>query len=128
MLSSISRSLGTAVVIAAVSAGSASAQEAPLSAAESDPNVMGWMQGTPPPADRLITAASPDFFAFPKLRWTVCNIRNLFGTVPTSRGEDTPVPLEYVAPAEFADTRQEIDALSFMPLGGDTTMTFEESL
>src|SRR6056297_3623758 len=128
MLSSISRSLGTAVVIAAMSAGSASAQEAPLSAAESDPNVMGWMQGTPPPADRLITAASPDFFAFPKLRWTVCNIHNLFGTVPTSRGEDTPVPLDYVAPAEFADMRQEIDALSFMPLGGDTTMTFEESL
>jgi CubicO group peptidase (beta-lactamase class C family) len=128
MLSSLSKSLGTAVVIAAMSAGSASAQGAPLSAAESDPNVMGWMQGTPPPSDRLITAASPDFFAFPKLRWTVCNIRNLFGTVPTSRGQETPVPLDYVAMAEFADMRQEIDALSFLPIGGDTPMTFEESL
>jgi hypothetical protein len=30
-------------------------QTAPLSAQESDPKVMGWMQGFPPPPDKLIT-------------------------------------------------------------------------
>src|SRR6056297_2528422 len=128
MLSSISKTLGVAAAIAAITGGSVAAQGAPMSAAESDPAVMGWMQGTPPPADKLITAASPDFFSFPKIRWTVCNIRNLFGTVPTSRGLEPAVPLDYAAPADFADMRQEIDSLSFMPIGGDTTMTFEEAL
>jgi len=128
MLSSISKTLGVAAAIAAITGGSVAAQGAPMSAAESDPAVMGWMQGTPPPADKLITAASPDFFSFPKIRWTVCNIRNLFGTVPTSRGLEPAVPLDYAAPADFADMRQEIDSLSFMPIGGDTPMSFEEAL
>lgn len=128
MLSSLHKTFGVAAVIATLNGGSGASQGAPISAPESDPAVMGWMQGTPPPNDKLITAASPDFFAFPKLRWTVCNIRNLFGTVPTSKGLSPSIPLDYLAPADFADTRQNIDALTFLPIGSETPMSFGEAL
>lgn len=47
-------------------------QQKPLSAEQSDPKSMGWMQEFPPPADQVIRFTDPDYFAFPKLRWTVC--------------------------------------------------------
>ena len=40
-----------ALVLTLATATSANAQAAPLSARDSDPRVMGWMQGFPPPAD-----------------------------------------------------------------------------
>ena len=42
---------------------------------------MGWMQGFPPAADKTIRFTAPDYFAFPKQRWTVCNFRQLMPTV-----------------------------------------------
>jgi hypothetical protein len=51
-----------------------------LSAEQSDPNFLGWMQGFPPPPDKLIMQPESDFFNFPKLRWTVCHIRELMPT------------------------------------------------
>lgn len=55
---------------------------APLSAKDSDPVKMEWMTGFPPSADKLIMQPESDFFSFPKLRWTVCHIREL---MPTKR-------------------------------------------
>ncbi len=106
----------------------ASAQTAPLSAQESDPNVMGWMQGFPPPDDKLITQPDSNYFSFPKLRWSVCHLREFLPTEEISRGLGAPVPLNYLPPAEFADARQEIDALTFMPMNGTEQMTWEQSL
>jgi hypothetical protein len=88
---------GAAAGIVFVIATSAQAQDAPLSAAQSDPRAMGWMQGVPPAADKRITLAAGDFFEFPKLRWTVCHMRELFPTVEVSRGLGAPVPLDYVS-------------------------------
>ena len=104
------------------------AQTAPLSAQESDPRVMGWMQGFPPPPDKLITQPDSNYFSFPRLRWSVCHLREFLPTERISRGLGAPVPLDYVAPAEFANLRQQIDALTFMPMNGDTPMTWEASL
>ena len=42
-----------------------------LTAEESDPRVLGWMQGFPPPPDKLIVQPDSNYFSFPKLRWTV---------------------------------------------------------
>ena len=42
----------------------------PLDAVASDPSGMGWMQGFPPPEDRMIGHPASDYFSFPKLRWT----------------------------------------------------------
>jgi CubicO group peptidase (beta-lactamase class C family) len=104
------------------------AQEDILSAEASDPRVMGWMQGTPVPPEAQITVAAGDFFDFPKSRWTVCHIRDLFPTVDVNRGLGPVIPLDYLAHHAFGDTREEIDALTFTPMGSDTEMTWSESL
>ncbi|MEM8929655.1 MAG: serine hydrolase [Acidobacteriota bacterium] len=100
----------------------ASAQSAPLTAAQSDPTTLGWMEGFPPSADKLVMQPDSDFFSFPKLRWTVCHFRELLPTEQVSRGLGAPKPLP-VALDEAA-----IDDLSFTPMGGDESMTFEQAL
>ena len=68
-------------------AGPAMAQPAePLSARHSDPRAMLWMKGFPPPADKVIRFTDPDYFAFPKLRWTVCHFRELMPSVAVDNG------------------------------------------
>lgn len=94
---------------------------APLSAAASDPVKLGWMVGAPPPADKIIRFTDSDYFSFPKQRWTVCHFRELMPTVGVSHGLGGPVPLK-----RKLDTS--IDALTFIPLGGDKSMTWEQSL
>ncbi|MCU0907487.1 MAG: hypothetical protein MUF73_08580 [Rhodobacteraceae bacterium] len=108
--------------------GPAQAQDGLLTAEESDPRVMGWMQGTPVPEDRLVTVGAGNFFDFPRSRWTVCHIRDLFPTVDVSRGLGPVIPLAYAPHHEFADLRAGIDALTFTPVGSDTTMTWAEAL
>lgn len=108
--------------------GSAEAQTEPLTAQDSDPNVMGWMQGFPPPPDRIITQPDSVYFSFPRLRWSVCHLREFLPTEEISRGLGAPVPLDYPSPAEFAELRQQIDALTFTPQNSDAEMTWEESL
>ena len=92
-----------------------------LSASESDPGLLGWMTGFPPPAEKLIMQPESNFFSFPKLRWTVCHIRELMPTKQVSRGIGAPIPLAY----EIDDG---IDAVSFTPVGSDKPMTWKESL
>ncbi len=104
------------------------AHELPLSAQESDPRVMGWMQGFPPPPERLITQPDSVFFSFPRLRWSVCHLRQFLPTVQVSRGLGAPVPLDYLPPAAFVEMRGSIDALSFRPIGAEEEMTWETSL
>ena len=60
------------------------AAPAPLDAQASDPRVMGWMVGAPPPADKLIAFADGSWFRFPQTRWSFSNIRQL---MPTSVGQ-----------------------------------------
>jgi CubicO group peptidase (beta-lactamase class C family) len=99
-----------------------SAQDSPfLSAEESDPVKLGWMTGFPPAPDKLIMQPESDFFSFPKLRWTVCHIRELMPTKRVSRGLGAPVPLKTALD-------DGIDALTFVPLGGTERMSWEESL
>ncbi|UNK57569.1 beta-lactamase family protein [Pseudoxanthomonas daejeonensis] len=102
------------------------ADHATLSARESDPRVMGWMEGFPPPADRIITQPDSNYFSFPKLRWSVCHMRELLPTEEISRGLGAPAPLRYLPDPERE--RASIDALHFTPLGGGAPMTWAESL
>ncbi len=99
-----------------------------LSSQDSDPRVMGWMEGVPPSPEKRITIAAGDYFAFPKSRWSVCHIRDLFPTVEVGRGLEAPVPLAYAPDHELADLRTEIDSLVFTPMGSGEAMTWEESL
>lgn len=92
-----------------------------MDAEDSDPTRLGWMTGFPPPPDKLIMQPESDFFSFPKLRWTVCHIRELMPTKQVGRGIGPPVSLAYAIDGG-------IDAVSFMPMGGDKSMTWQQSL
>jgi len=98
------------------------AQSSPyLSAEESDPKNLRWMTGFPPPPEKLIMQPESDFFSFPKLRWTVCHIRELMPTKQVNRGIGPPVPLEYLID-------DGIDAVTFTPMGGGKPLTWKDSL
>ncbi|MGM0583925.1 MAG: serine hydrolase domain-containing protein [Pseudomonadota bacterium] len=99
-----------------------------LTAEQSDPRRMGWMQGFPPPPERMITQPDSVYFSFPRLRWSVCHLREFLPTERISRGLGAPVPLERLPPRAFADARAEIDALTFTPIGAEEEMTWAESL
>lgn len=92
-----------------------------LSAEDSDPRKLGWMKGTPPTPDKLITQPQSNYFSFPKLRWTVCHIRELLPTKQVSRGLGAPIFFDY-------SIDEEIDSVLFTPLGYSRTMTWAESL
>ena len=124
-MSSFSSNLAALVTIGAVTlvaASSSAAQRVPLSAAQSDPKVLGWMQGFPPPPEKLITQPDSNYFSFPKLRWTVCHLREFLPTEQVSRGLGAPVPLAY----DLDETA--IDGLTFKPMGSDNEITWAESL
>jgi CubicO group peptidase (beta-lactamase class C family) len=93
----------------------------PLSAEDSDPRKLGWMTGFPPPPEKLIMQPESDYFSFPKLRWTVCHIRELLPTKQVNRGTGSPVPLMYAIDDNIDDVR-------FTPSGSDEQMTWRQSL
>ena len=98
------------------------AQAAPqLSAADSDPVKLQWMQGFPPPANKQLTASSSSFFQFPAMRWSVAHMRQFMPTVEVSRGLGNAHPLPYALDAK-------IDKLTFTPLNSDKAISFKESL
>ncbi|MEM7705751.1 MAG: serine hydrolase [Pseudomonadota bacterium] len=82
---------------------------------------MGWMEGFPPPPDKLITQPDSNYFSFPKLRWTVCHLREFLPTEQVSRGLGAPSELTYALDAG-------IDQVTFMPMGSTEPMTWEASL
>lgn len=41
----------------------------------SDPAKLGWMVGSPPPADRTVRFEDGSYFQFPAMRWSVSNFR-----------------------------------------------------
>ena len=89
-----------------------------MSAAESDPVHLGWMQGQPPASDKAIRPGDPDFFDFPKLRWTVCNFSQMMPVVSVDRGPDATASLpEELDPA--------IENITFTPLQGSEEMTWD---
>jgi CubicO group peptidase (beta-lactamase class C family) len=93
----------------------------PPSSEDSDPARLGWMMGFPPPAEMLIMQPESDFFSFPKMRWTVCHIRELMPTKQVSRGLGPSSPMTYALD-------EGIDSVTFLPLEGEKRMTWKESL
>nr|WP_235999835.1 serine hydrolase [Bradyrhizobium uaiense] len=96
-------------------------QQPPLSAADSDPVKMGWMIGSPPPADKLIQFSNGSHFSFPQTRWSFANFRRFLPTSNVWRGDGAASPLPRAE-------RSDIDAVTFQPLGQSGTMTWAESL
>ena len=78
------------------------------------------MQGFAPAADKTIRFTDPDFFAFPKLRWTVCNFRQLMPTVGVDKGRSASSALALALDAS-------LDQVGFTPLGSDKKITWKEA-
>jgi len=89
----------------------------------SDPNALGWMQGSPPPPAQLIRFDADRFLEFPQIRWTLSHMRELAPTAPVWRGEGLSSDLG-AAPHGLEAS---IDALAFTDLRG-RTLTWAQSL
>jgi CubicO group peptidase (beta-lactamase class C family) len=89
----------------------------------SDPNVLGWMQGSPPPEAKRIRFQDDRFLHFPEIRWTLSHMRELTPTARVWRGTGTPSDLG--APNPGIETS--IDALNFLDMRGQT-LTWAQSL
>lgn len=92
-----------------------------LSAEESNPNKMGWMKGFPPKKDSVLSVADGSFFQFPALRYSVNHMRQF---MPTTRVK-AATKNRYVF---YSQIDNNIDTVSFIPWGSNTTMTWKESL
>jgi len=92
-----------------------------LDATASDPVTMGWMIGAPPPPDKLIRFADGSWFRFPQTRWSFSNIRQLVPNRVVGRGDG---PVSALPRAE----RNDVDQVTFQPLGRTDLMTWAQSL
>ena len=84
----------------------------------SDPNLMGWMQGSPPPVEKRIRFEDDHALGFPQNRWTLSHLRELVPTVNVWRGSDRASDLGSINAALAA----EIDTLSFTDMNGNTRL------
>ena len=91
-----------------------------LSSAETDPVTMGWMQGSPPPLDKVIKFEDGSFSRFPQTRWSFSHYRELFPTARVTRGPGAIAPLPRVI-------RRDLDAVAFTPLGQSSSMTWAQA-
>lgn len=92
-----------------------------LSARDSEPSKLGWMQGFPIPATKQLRFNDGSFFEFPAMRWSVVHMRDLMPTVNVSRGLAAPSKqAKQLDPA--------IDAITFRPLKSNKDMSWEASL
>ncbi len=108
--------LPSALLLASV----ANAQTLPLSAADSDPVTMGWMQGSPPPPNKQIRHDNSSMWFFPMTRWSFSHWRELVPTTAIRRG-----PAAIMLPRS---ERTDIDAVTFTPLGARTALRWDQSL
>ena len=79
-------------------------------AKDCDPVQLGWMQGSPPPADKIIRFQDGSGYRFPQLRWSFAHYRQLVPTVTVSKGltPSTPLPL----------AQRALPSVSYTPMGG----------
>ena len=86
-----------------------------------DPEALGWMQGSPPSPDKLIRYEDGSLWRFPMKRWSFSHWRELVPTVNVPRGTEPASPLPRAE-------RDDLDAVTFVPLGGQQPMSWAESL
>jgi CubicO group peptidase (beta-lactamase class C family) len=80
----------------------------------SDPNALGWMQGSPPPPAKRIRFEDDRFMEFPQIRWSLSHMRELLPTAAVWRGG---APASELGQAS-GDSEAAIDSLAFTDLRG----------
>ena len=92
-----------------------------LNAEESNPNKMEWMQGFPPPKDKILSAKDGSFFNFPALRYSVNHMREFFPSRRVLSAKD-----DYYTLRTKHD--KEIENIVFTPWNSETPMNWQEFL
>ncbi len=92
----------------------------PLNAAQSDPNLIGWMQGTPPPLDKRVQYSDGSYFTFPRTRWAFSNTREVVPTSNITKGTGAISALPVAL-------RDDLDSVPWTVLGSDKRMTWGEA-
>lgn len=92
-----------------------------LSAKDSAPEIMQWMQGSPPPADKRVKLADSSFFKFPALRYSVGHMSEFVPTTLVSRRNTTPSTLPYALDSE-------LETLTYTPWGSDQAISWKQML
>ncbi|MGM9804871.1 MAG: serine hydrolase domain-containing protein [Candidatus Aphodosoma sp.] len=92
-----------------------------LTAAESDPRTIGWMQGFPPAHDKTLNSADGSYFTFPALRYSVNHMREFFPT------RDVPASDNFRYTVE-TDIDANIENVMFLPWGADEEISLRQSL
>jgi hypothetical protein len=80
----------------------------------SDPDLLGWMRGSPAPRDKIVRFQDDQFLQFPRNRWALSHMRELVPTVNVWRGAGRRQDLG--APASADESM--IDGLTFEDLTG----------
>ncbi|MGJ7507631.1 serine hydrolase domain-containing protein [Variovorax sp. GT1P44] len=116
------RALAVAVFSASLWSSMSNAQNPPPALpdpATTTVDALGWMQGFPPPPDKLITFDNPSGSVYPRTRWSFSHVRESVPTRNVWRGGGQPSPL----PAAPRD----LDSVPFKTLGG-ADMTFAQMI
>jgi len=82
-----------------------------------DPVTLGWMTGSPPPAGKIVRFSDGSHYKFPQTRWAFSHMRELVPTAVVPRGAG---PVSALPRSE----RRDLDAVTFMPIGKSTPMTW----
>lgn len=91
-----------------------------LDADASCPVRLGWMQGSPPPADRLVRFETGDARRFPQLRWAFSHTREFQPTLNISRGDGPVAALPKAL-------RSDLDDIALTPMGASKPITLAQS-
>lgn len=100
---------------------SAYAQEAPADAKSTDPVKLGWMQGSPVAQDKIIQFKDGSYYTFPKTRWSFSNFRQFGPSANIWRGDGQVSKLK-------RRENKAIDKVTFLPIGSNVPMTWQDSL
>jgi CubicO group peptidase (beta-lactamase class C family) len=79
-------------------------------AKDCDPLALGWMQGSPPAADKIIRFEDGSGYRFPQLRWSFAHYRQLVPTVTVAKGLKASVPLPMA--------QRVLPEVRYTPMGG----------
>ncbi|RWD66350.1 MAG: class C beta-lactamase-related serine hydrolase [Mesorhizobium sp.] len=99
------------------------AGEAFLDGRASDPRLLGWMQGFPPPQEKQVAFEGESWLKFPQIRWSLSHMRELVPTVGIRRGDAT----QKLFGAPSTANTGAIDALEFTDINGHVR-SFGEAL
>ena len=89
-------------------------------AKDCDPLTLGWMQGSPPPADKIIRFQDGSGYHFPQLRWSFANYRQLVATVA--------VPKSLNAATSLPPSARALPDIRYTPMTGSGTCNWADMM